>query len=86
MATGAEQLRAWIDKRFDGRQRDAVEYLNIPGIDEVVLSKILNTGRRPELEKLVIIEEKTCIPIRAWASQTVDESEPVGARNAKKAR
>lgn len=72
MQTGPEQLKAWIDRRFKN-QREAVAYLGIPGIDEVVLSKVLNAGRRPELEKLVIIEEKTGIPVRAWVTSQFDE-------------
>lgn len=89
MQTGAEQLRSWIERRFEGSvapQRDAVEYLGIPGIDEVVLSKILNAGRRPELEKLVTIEEKTGVPVRAWVSSQIDESETVAAKNGRKGR
>jgi uncharacterized membrane protein len=84
--TGAEQLRAWIERRFSGSQRDAVEYLAIPGIDEVVLSKILNAGRRPELEKLVTIEEKTGVPVRAWVSGSIDESESVELARGRKSR
>jgi hypothetical protein len=83
--SGAGQLRAWIQKRFK-TNREAAEYLGIPGVDDVVLNKILNAGRRPELEKLVIIEEKTGIPIRAWVSSDVDIPEPVGARTGKKRR
>lgn len=84
--SGAQQLKAWIDRRFGGRQNEAVEYLGIPGIDDVVLSKILNAGRRPELEKLILIEEKTGVPVRAWVSSQTSEVEPVGTRNAKKTR
>lgn len=89
MNNGAEQLRAWIERRFKGAsapQRDAVEYLGIPGLDETVLSKILNAGRRPDLDKLVIIEEKTGIPMRSWASSHIDESETVAAQNGRKGR
>lgn len=89
MQTGAEQLKAWIERRFKGSaapQRDAVEYLGIPGIGEEVLSKILNAGRRPELEKLVLIEEKTGVPIRSWASTQLDDSEMVVSKTAKKGR
>lgn len=81
--SGSEQLKAWIEKRFDS-QREAVDYLGIPGIDEVVLSKILNAGRRPELEKLAIIEEKTGIPLRAWVTSSQDESETVAAASPRK--
>lgn len=84
--TGAEQLKAWIERRFNGSQKDAVEYLGIPGIDEVVLSKILNAGRRPELEKLVILEEKTGVPVRAWVSSQVDESPKAAVRKSGKGR
>ncbi len=65
---------------------EAVAYLDIPGLDDVVLNKILNAGRRPELEKLDMIEQKTGIPIRAWLTSSVDESEPVGVSGGKKRR
>lgn len=64
----------------------AAEHLGIPGVDDVVLNKILNAGRRPELEKLILIEEKTGVPLRAWATSALDEQEPVGASKARKAR
>jgi hypothetical protein len=57
----------------------AAEFLGIPGIDDVVLNKILNAGRRPELEKLILIEEKTGVPIRAWAESSHVDGEPQGA-------
>lgn len=83
--SAVDQLRAWIRKRFRTNV-EAAEYLGIPGIDDVVLNKILNAGRRPELEKLVIIEEKTGIPLRAWASSQVDERDVVGSVKSRKPR
>lgn len=64
----------------------AAEHLGIPGIDDVVLNKILNAGRRPELEKLILIEEKTGVPVRAWATSSLDDQEPVAATSARKRR
>lgn len=83
--SGSEQLRAWIRKRFRTNV-EAAEYLGIPGVDDVVLNKWLNAGRRPELERLVIIEEKTGIPIRAWASTDLDDQETVGVGKPRKGR
>jgi len=64
----------------------AANFLNIPGVDDVVLNKILNAGRRPELEKLIIIEEKTGVPVKAWASSDLDESQMVAAAKGRKQR
>lgn len=87
MESGRKQFREWIERRFKGSsrpQRDAVELLAIPGGDEHWLSKILNTDRMPEPERLAIIEEKTGIPMRAWVASQLDESELVAARNPRK--
>lgn len=75
---GAELLLAWI-KRMGLSKVQAAEFLNIPGIDDVVLNKILNAGRRPELEKLILIEEKTGVPVRAWAAPSQVGTEPTAA-------
>jgi hypothetical protein len=83
--SGAEQLRAWI-KRMKLNNVQAAEYLAIPGLDDVVLNKVLNAGRRPELEKLDKIEQKTGIPIRAWLATQLDKAEPVGVGNGRKRR
>lgn len=74
--TGAEQLRAWI-KRSKLNNVQAAAYLAIPGIDDTVLNKILNAGRRPELEKLFLIEAKTGVPVRSWLASEVDDPEKV---------
>lgn len=74
VTTGAEQLRAWI-KRSKLTNVAAAAYLAIPGIDDTVLNKILNAGRRPDLEKLFLIEAKTGVPVRSWLASDVDESE-----------
>lgn len=84
--SGSEQLSAWIKRCGFKTNVQAAEHLGIPGIDDVVLNKILNAGRRPELEKLILIEEKTGVPVRSWATSMLDESETVSARGGKKGR
>jgi len=84
-SSGAELLKAWI-KRCKFSNVQAANFLNIPGVDDVVLNKILNAGRRPELEKLIIIEEKTGVPVKAWASSDLDESQMVAAAKGRKQR
>lgn len=83
--SAAEQLKAWI-KRCKFNNVQAAAFLGIPGIDDVVLNKILNAGRRPELEKLILIEEKTGVPVRAWATSQIDESETAVPAKARKGR
>lgn len=83
--SGAELLKAWIQRmKFTNVQ--AANYLGIPGVDDVVLNKVLRAGRRLELERLIIIEEKTGVPVRSWATTELDEPTAVGATKGKSKR
>lgn len=86
MTEGHKQLQRWVKGGFD-TQQDAAAYLNIPGISPIVLNKLLRTDRRPELEKLILIEDKAGIPIRAWADASrLDKLATPPIRSAKKGR
>jgi hypothetical protein len=84
MESGRGQLRDWINRRFpksSRRQRDAAEYLLM---DETFLTKLLTGVRQPGLTNAVKIERHTGIPIEAWMSSELDESEPAVAAKGRK--
>lgn len=83
MKHGSKQLIDWMGKRhFD--QRRTAEYF---GWNETFISKLVKRRRNPGLTNALLIEDKTGIPVEAWAVKTdsrVDEAEAVGATNSRK--
>jgi transcriptional regulator with XRE-family HTH domain len=71
MKSGAEQLKQWMHKR-QFMQREAAEYF---GWDETYVSQLVNGRRTPGLDNAIVIERKTGIPVEAWASIELDNSE-----------
>lgn len=82
MQSGQEQFRNWIERRFPNsprKQRDAAEYF---GWDETFIAKLLADPpqqRKPGLINAIVIERHTGIPVEAWVSTELDETERVGA-------
>jgi plasmid maintenance system antidote protein VapI len=71
MNSGAEQLRDWI-KRSSLTQRQAADRF---GWDEAQLSHLLAGRRNLGLASAIKIERMTGIPVEAWTSTEVDETE-----------
>ncbi len=84
MPTGAEQLKDWMDRRWPlstRKARDTAEYL---GYDESFISQLLRGDRRPSLLNAINIERKSGIPVEAWVSSALDESDDVVLTKARK--
>jgi plasmid maintenance system antidote protein VapI len=78
--TGAQQLRDWIERRGYNQ----VEASRVLGIHEAFVSMLINGKRTPGLDKAVRIERLTGIPVAAWTSSAVNESNTAGAGAAQK--
>lgn len=72
MESGRSLLRAWMG-RMRLNQRDSAVYI---GIHEAELSQYLSRSRTPGLERAILIERKTGIPVEAWSSE-VNRTESV---------
>lgn len=71
-ASGAEQLKEWIARAKLNQRKVA----DLWGWDEVRLSRFVNGVRTPDVDAALFIQEKTGIPVAAWASSRLDESQP----------
>jgi transcriptional regulator with XRE-family HTH domain len=71
MQSGPEQLRDWMRRR-GFTQADAARYLET---DEPYISVLLSGKRTPGLVNAIHLERLTGIPVEAWASTALDESE-----------
>jgi transcriptional regulator with XRE-family HTH domain len=83
MQSGAEQLRDWMRRRGFS-QRQAAEYF---GWDETFISKLTTETahqRKPGLANAIKIERETGIPVEAWVSTEVDESNEPESSNRRK--
>ena len=82
MQSGAELLKAWIERR-GYRQNEAAIHLDL---NEAFLSMLVNGKRLPSLDNAIRIERHTGIPVEAWSSSERDSSEPAIAAVAGKRR
>lgn len=81
MKAGADQLRDWMKRRGFNQTQTAEHF----GWDETFISKLLLERRQPGLENAIKIERETGIPVEAWVSSPLDESdEPVSACRGKR--
>ena len=79
--SGAEHLRDWMRKR-GFTQADAARYLDW---NEAYLSRLINQGRNIGLGTALHLYRLTGIPVDAWASNELDESESaISATGAKR--
>ena len=79
MPTGAEQLVEWM-RRAKMNQAEAARYL---GFDAPYVSVLVSGKRTPGLDNAILLERLTGIPVEAWASTELGESDepvPAGAR------
>jgi transcriptional regulator with XRE-family HTH domain len=80
MKSGPDQLRDWMGRRRFN-QSEAAKYL---GLTEPNLSIFVNAIRRPGLDNAINIERLTGIPVEAWASKNIDESDERPSTDAQK--
>ena len=80
MQSGPEQFKDWMRRR-GFTQADAARYLNY---DEPYVSVLLSGKRTPGLDNAIHMERLTGIPVEAWSSSQVDESDPVTAGQVRK--
>jgi transcriptional regulator with XRE-family HTH domain len=80
MKDGRLQLKDWIHRRVF-TQREAAAHL---GIDDTFLSQLVNGKRHPGLRNAIDIERLTGIPVEAWLSHNVDNSDESEAATAVK--
>ena len=81
MQTGAEQLADWMKRRLFNQQQAAAHF----GWDNTFISQLVTGRRSPGLTNAIRIERETGIPVEAWVSSAVDESETVtSARGGKR--
>lgn len=74
MQTGPEQLRDWMQRR-GFTQRETAHHF---GWDETFIAKLLADPpqqRKPGLHNAIKIERETGIPVEAWVSSAVDETD-----------
>ncbi len=72
MHSGPEQLRDWMRRR-EFNQAQTAEYF---GWDQTYFSMVINGHRALGLKNALLVERRTGIPVEAWASSELDESEP----------
>lgn len=80
---GASQLRDWMRRRGFNTQTEVAGFLEI---DERFVSEFLNEKRYPGLRLALLIERKTGIPVEAWTSIALDESDRGAALSGRNAR
>jgi plasmid maintenance system antidote protein VapI len=71
MKSAGQLLTEWIDKRFDGNQKNAAEYLEI---SEAYVSYLKDGERAPGRELAIRIQDETGIPVTAWPLRRVHKS------------
>lgn len=85
MPSGAEQFKDWMDRRWPLSSRKAREAAEYFGWDETFISHIIRGVRTPGLANAIQIERKSGIPVEAWVSSELDESdESVPAKSGKR--
>lgn len=82
MKSGREQLTDWMKRRGLTARETAAQF----GWDETFVSKIVRGERRPGLTNAVKIERETGIPVAAWLSSELDESDRLVTSDARKRR
>lgn len=75
MASGAEQLRDWMQRRGFNQAETARAF----GWTVSFVSMLMNEHRLPSLDNAVKIERVTGIPVAAWSSREDDELAPTGS-------
>lgn len=60
-------------RRREFNQSQAANYL---GWDETYMSMVINGHRALGLKNAIFVERQTGIPVEAWVSSELDESEP----------
>lgn len=70
--SGPEQFKDWMKRRCFNQSETAAFF----GWGENVISQFVNNQRKPGLLRAVRIEELTGIPIKAWVSSDIDETDP----------
>jgi plasmid maintenance system antidote protein VapI len=80
MESGADQLRDWMRRR-GFKSSDAARYLEM---DEPYISVLINGKRTPGLDNAIKLERLTGIPVEAWASSHLSESENASSEKTKK--
>lgn len=86
MESGPKQLQAWISKRFTNPRTARIEAAEYLGINYFQLSHYLGGGRGIGMDNALLIEEKTGIPVKAWASQPQDKSKTQSTVGVRKRR
>lgn len=81
MISGSEQFTDWMRRR-GFNQADAARYL---AFDQPYISVLVSGKRSPGLDNAIKLERLTGIPVEAWASSEIDESDHDAAANAKPA-
>lgn len=79
MNRGRTLLREWLD-RSKLKQKELADIL---GISDPYMSAILLGNRRPKLELLTIIEQRTGVPVSSWLdirNGDVDRTTEVSAK------
>ncbi len=71
MKSAGTLLTEWIEKRFDGNQRTAAEYL---GISPAYISYLKDDERAPGRELAIRLQDETGISVTAWPSKRLDKS------------
>jgi plasmid maintenance system antidote protein VapI len=66
-------------RRREFNQGQAAEYL---GWDETYMSMVINGHRALGLKNAILLERRTGIPVEAWVSSELDETESVVAATA----
>ena len=80
MDSGAEQLKDWMRRR-GFKSADAARYLEM---DEPYISVLVNAKRTPGLDNALKLERLTGIPVEAWASSDLNETESAVASTTRK--
>lgn len=84
MVSGAEQFKDWMKRRGFTQRETAAHF----GWDETFISALVTEDerrrRRPGLTNAIRIERETGIPVEAWASSALDESEATTAGKSRK--
>ena len=74
MVSGSEQFVDWMRRR-GFNQADAARYL---AFDQPYIAVLVSGKRSPGLDNAIKLERLTGIPVEAWASTDVDESDQAG--------
>ena len=80
MQSAGEMFADWIERRFDGNQRNAAKSL---GISEAYVSYFKQNQRAPGRDLAIKLQELTGIPVTAWQSTAVHKSKKQATKRRK---